>query len=51
MVFDNKTGAGGTLGVIELVNAKSDGHTLSQLPISILRIPHNPSLRARYCEC
>ena len=40
IIVDNKTGAGGTLGVIELVNAKPDGYTLSQLPISIFRIPH-----------
>jgi tripartite-type tricarboxylate transporter receptor subunit TctC len=40
VVIDNKPGAGGTLGAVELVNAKPDGYTLSQLPQSVFRIPH-----------
>lgn len=40
VIVDNKPGAGGTLGAVELVNAKPDGYTLAQLPISVLRIPH-----------
>ncbi|MFN0160813.1 MAG: Bug family tripartite tricarboxylate transporter substrate binding protein [Burkholderiales bacterium] len=40
MIVENKPGAGGTLGAIELVNARPDGYTLSQLPISVFRIPH-----------
>ena len=28
------------MGAVELVNAKPDGYTLAQLPISVLRIPH-----------
>lgn len=40
MIIDNKPGATGTLGAIELVNAKPDGYTLSQLPIGIFRVPH-----------
>jgi tripartite-type tricarboxylate transporter receptor subunit TctC len=39
-VFDNRPGAGGTLGAFELVNAKPDGYTLAQLPQSVFRIPH-----------
>jgi tripartite-type tricarboxylate transporter receptor subunit TctC len=40
MIIENKPGAGGTLGVIELKNAKPDGYVLSQVPLGIFRIPH-----------
>ena len=40
VIVENKPGAGGTLGAIELVNARGDGYTLAQLPISVFRIPH-----------
>jgi tripartite-type tricarboxylate transporter receptor subunit TctC len=40
IIIDNKPGAGGMLGAIELVNAKPDGYTLAQLPQGVFRIPH-----------
>lgn len=40
ILIDNKPGAAGTMGAIELVNAKPDGYTISQLPLGIFRLPH-----------
>jgi len=40
VVIDNKPGAGGTLGATAMVNAKSDGYLLTQLPLGIYRLPH-----------
>ncbi len=40
VVVDNKPGASGTLGPATMVaGAKPDGYTLSQIPISVVRIP------------
>lgn len=40
IIVDNKPGAGGTLGAVELANARPDGYVLSQLPHGVFRIPH-----------
>ena len=40
MIEDNKAGASGMLGPNELLNARPDGYTLSQLTIGVLRLPH-----------
>ncbi|MBA2413449.1 MAG: tripartite tricarboxylate transporter substrate binding protein, partial [Burkholderiaceae bacterium] len=40
IIVESKPGAGGTVAPIALKTAKPDGYTLSQLAISIFRIPH-----------
>ena len=40
MVIENKSGASGMLGPNELLSAKPDGYTLSQLTIGVVRLPH-----------
>jgi tripartite-type tricarboxylate transporter receptor subunit TctC len=39
VVVENRAGAGGTLGPQALLNERPDGYVLSQMPISVLRIP------------
>jgi tripartite-type tricarboxylate transporter receptor subunit TctC len=40
IVVDNKPGASGTLGpAIMAANAKPDGYTIAQIPITVLRLP------------
>jgi len=40
IVIENKPGAGGTLGAQAMVTAKPDGYTVTQIPITVFRIPH-----------
>jgi len=41
IIIDNKPGGGGTVGPATMVaTAKPDGYTLSQLPITVFRMPH-----------
>jgi tripartite-type tricarboxylate transporter receptor subunit TctC len=39
MIVENRPGASGTMGAGALVNAQPDGYTLTQLPISVFRLP------------
>lgn len=39
VVIENKTGANGTMGAMQLLNAKPDGYTLSVAPIGLFRMP------------
>jgi tripartite-type tricarboxylate transporter receptor subunit TctC len=41
VIIENKPGAGGVLGAVSIAtNAKPDGYTLAQIPISVFRYPH-----------
>jgi tripartite-type tricarboxylate transporter receptor subunit TctC len=40
VIVENRPGAGGTLGAAALVQARPDGYTISQIPISVFRVPH-----------
>ena len=40
VIVENRTGVGGTLGPQTMVNAKPDGYVISQMPITVFRIPH-----------
>jgi tripartite-type tricarboxylate transporter receptor subunit TctC len=40
VIIDNKPGASGTIGPGGMVNARPDGYTIAQMPITVLRIPH-----------
>ena len=41
VVIENRPGAGGTLGAQHLAqNARADGYTVAQMPITVFRFPH-----------
>jgi tripartite-type tricarboxylate transporter receptor subunit TctC len=40
IIVENKAGAAGTLGATAMVTTKPDGYTVTQIPISIFRLPH-----------
>lgn len=40
VIVENRPGAAGTLGAGALVNAKPDGYTITQVPITVFRLPH-----------
>jgi len=40
VVVENKPGAGGTLGVVDMRRTKPDGYRLTLVPVSIFRQPH-----------
>ncbi len=40
VIVENKPGASGILGATAMVNAAPDGYTLTQIPISVFRLPH-----------
>ena len=40
VVVENKPGAGGTLGVVDMQRAKPDGYRLTLLPVGVFRQPY-----------
>jgi len=40
VIIDNRGGAGGTVGPASMVNAKPDGYLISQMPITVFRMPY-----------
>ncbi len=40
VVVENKSGAGGTLGVVDMLRAKPDGYRLTLVPVSVFRQPY-----------
>ncbi|MDB5809548.1 MAG: tripartite tricarboxylate transporter family receptor [Betaproteobacteria bacterium] len=40
VIVENRTGVAGTLGPASMVNAKSDGYVIGQMPITVFRVPY-----------
>lgn len=40
VIVENKPGAGGTLGVVDMMRAKPDGYRLTLVPVSVFRQPY-----------
>ncbi|WP_027017084.1 tripartite tricarboxylate transporter substrate binding protein [Comamonas composti] len=40
VIVDNKPGAGGTLGVVEMMRTRPDGYRLTLVPVSVFRQPY-----------
>jgi tripartite-type tricarboxylate transporter receptor subunit TctC len=40
VIVENKPGAAGTLGAGAMLNTKPDGYTVTQIPLSVFRVPH-----------
>jgi tripartite-type tricarboxylate transporter receptor subunit TctC len=40
VVIENKPGAGGTLGALQMTRAKPDGYSLTMIPLSVFRQPY-----------
>ena len=40
VIVENKPGAGGTMGVLDMRTAKPDGYRLTLVPVSVFRQPH-----------
>ncbi len=44
IIIENRPGAGGSLGVVALQTAQPDGYTITQVPLSVFRLPHTSSV-------
>ncbi|MDW5442450.1 tripartite tricarboxylate transporter substrate binding protein [Polaromonas sp. SM01] len=40
IIIENKTGANGTLGAVQMLNTDPAGYTLTMIPIGVFRMPH-----------
>ena len=40
VIVENKTGANGTLGAVQMLNADPAGYSLTMIPIGVFRMPH-----------
>jgi tripartite-type tricarboxylate transporter receptor subunit TctC len=40
VIIENRPGASGSLGAVAMLNARPDGYTITQVAISVLRLPH-----------